>query len=128
MEDFNGKLNVVSLKDYVESIVGALEKNIHNRLEQMDKAVCKSECATDKRFESVNEFRAQLGDQARTFLPRQEYEQAHNNLADRIEELKSRFDKVENMKQGGNVVWAYVLSAVSLIGAIIAIVTRFAGS
>jgi septation ring formation regulator EzrA len=128
MEDFNGKLNVVSLKDYVESVVHALEKNIHNRLEQMDKAVCKAEAATEKRFESVNEFRLQLGDQARTFMPRQEYEQAHKNVVDKIEELKTRFDKVENMKQGGNVVWAYVLSAISLIAAIIAIATRFTGS
>ena len=128
MEDFNGKLNVVSLKDYVESIVGALEKNIHNRLEQMDKAVCKAEIATEKRFEGVNEFRAQLGDQARTFLPRQEYELAHKNLINKIDDLKTRFDKVENMKQGGNVVWAYVISGMSLIGTIIVIVTRFAGS
>ena len=128
MKDFNGKLNVVSLKDYVESVVHSLEKNVNNRLEQMDKAVCKAEAATEKRFEGVNEFRLQLSDQARTFLPRQEYEQAHKNVVDKIEELKTRFDKVENMKQGGNVVWAYVLSGMSLIGAIIAIATRFAGS
>jgi hypothetical protein len=37
--------------------------------------------ATDKRFESVNEFRGTLSDQAATLLPRTEYEQSQRNYS-----------------------------------------------
>lgn len=37
-------------------------------------AVLKAEDASEKRFESVNEFRAQLNDQATTFVTRRELE------------------------------------------------------
>jgi hypothetical protein len=37
-------------------------------------------------------------------------------------------EKIRNLKQGGNVVWAYVLSGVSLMAALIALVTKFMGS
>ncbi len=41
-------------------------------LEAADHAVSKAEVSTDKRFESVNEFRATLADQQSTFMPRPE--------------------------------------------------------
>lgn len=52
-----------------------------------DKAITKAEIATERRFESVNEFRAQLADQATTFLRRDQYDAAHRPLADRLSEL-----------------------------------------
>ena len=63
----------------------AQERMFHERLEQYrhevelaftasDRAITKAELATEKRFESVNEFRAQLSDQAARFMPRGETE------------------------------------------------------
>lgn len=128
MEDFNGKLNVVSLKDYIETIVGSLEKNYNSRLDQMDRAVTKAERTTEKRFEGVNEFRAALQDLTRSFIPRPEIEAMFKNLSSKVEDNTRELAKMRNMKQGGNVVWAYVLSGVSLMGALIALVTRFVGA
>jgi hypothetical protein len=42
-------------------------------LQAVEKAITKAEIASDKRFESVNAFRAQLNDQAATFMPRAEH-------------------------------------------------------
>jgi len=128
VKDFNGKLNVVSLKDYIESIVGALEKNVNSKLDQMDRAVTKAENATERRFEGVNEFRAALQDLTRTFIPRQEIESMFKNTNDKLNAYCAKLDRIESMKQGGNVVWAYVLSGVSLMAALIALVTKFMGS
>jgi hypothetical protein len=55
-------------------------------LAAQQKAVDKAEIATAARFESVNEFRGQLGDQARTLLPRAEYEVQHQEDTRQIAE------------------------------------------
>ena len=50
----------------------AAEKAVQVALESAEKAVSKAELAADKRFESVNEFRATLQDQQGTFVTRVE--------------------------------------------------------
>lgn len=59
----------------------------HAALEAADKAIAKAESATEKRFEGVNEFRAQLADQTRTFIPRTESISRHERTAEQIEAL-----------------------------------------
>lgn len=93
-----------------------------------EKAISKAETATEKRFESVNEFRAQQADIITTFarkdevdtrllgltekvdsfhqqgihtaattMPRQEYDRAHTDLAERVIQLeKSLVEKLES--------------------------------
>ena len=109
----------VSLSDQPEQwTVRTLKEYFEQRLDAMDLAITKAETATEKRFEGVNEFRFTLSDQQRTFVPRQEYEAGHLELSNRVNDLKAKVDKIENMKSGGNVVWAYVIAGVSLIIAI----------
>lgn len=63
-----------------------------------DKAIVKSEEANQRRFESVNEFRAQLSDQAATFLPRQEYDRSLGGLSRRLEDLHAMMlEKVDGV-------------------------------
>jgi hypothetical protein len=54
-------------------------------LESADKAVTKAEEASGKRFDSVNAFRGQLTDQARTFVTRDQYTTAHESLRQMID-------------------------------------------
>jgi hypothetical protein len=60
----------------------------------------KSEMQSDKRFESVNEFRKTLSDQTNTFIPRKEFDQAVAGLTDKLESntklLVSRIDLISN--------------------------------
>lgn len=51
-----------------------LADQTHIALVSADKATKKAEDATEKRFESVNEFRATLTDQARSFLTKAEFD------------------------------------------------------
>lgn len=53
----------------------AQEKAVTAALQAQKEAVIKAETAAERRFESVNEFRQQLSDQAVTFMPRREAEQ-----------------------------------------------------
>ena len=102
-----------------------LKEYFEQRLDAMDLAITKAEQATEKRFEGVNEFRNTLSDQQRTFVPRLEYEGGHLELTNRVNDLRARLDKIENMKQGGNVVWAYVIAGISLVIAIFTLKDKF---
>jgi hypothetical protein len=71
----------------VQVALQAAEKAVTAALVAADRAVAKAEAAAEKRFESVNEFRGQLADQAGTFMPRVEYSAVHKALEERLESL-----------------------------------------
>jgi hypothetical protein len=62
----------------------AAEQAVSVALANAEKAVAKAEAAADARFASVNEFRKTLSDQTATFIPRAEYDAAHDALSDRV--------------------------------------------
>lgn len=85
----------------LEAAMVAADKAVQAALLAAEKAVNKAEVAAERRFESVNEFRGQLADQAKTFLPRLEYQVQHDALGDKVEALfKTLSDRIEaNTKQ-----------------------------
>lgn len=64
-------------------------------LDAADKAITKAESATEKRLEAVNEFRAQLGDQAKTFLTREVFDAAMANLAQERDGIRRRMEELQ---------------------------------
>lgn len=68
------------------------EKAVAAALNAAEKAVTKAEGAAEKRADSQNEFRAQLSDQADTFMPRLEAEQRIATLDEKLRRLESRAD------------------------------------
>jgi len=94
----------------------AQEKAVEAALTSAKEAVDKAETAATRRFESVNEFRAQLADQAATFMPRLEAEQRMSQLSEKIDDLKG------TRSEGIAASWGYLVGAVGIATAIIAIV------
>lgn len=84
-----------------------------------EKAVSKAEAASEKRFEAVNEFRAQLADLVARLLPRIEYDAAHAAVIERINALAARVDKTEGRSGGFNAGWGYLLGAAGIVLAFI---------
>jgi len=68
-----------------QTALTAAEKAVAAALAAADRAVSKAELAYEKRFESVNEFRATLTDQATKFASKAEVELANANLLDKID-------------------------------------------
>jgi hypothetical protein len=66
----------------------AAKEAVQTALTAAEKAVIKAETAAERRFESVNEFRAQLSDQANTFMPRAEAEQRIGVLGESLGKLE----------------------------------------
>jgi hypothetical protein len=71
----------------------AAEKAVQAALLAAEKAVEKANVANEKRFEGVNEFRGQLSDLVRTFVPRNEIDTAFKALDTRIGDLKTTVDR-----------------------------------
>lgn len=66
------------------------QREVQAALASAEKAVAKAEVAADKRFEAVNEFRAQLSDQATRFYTRVEAEAAHHAISDKVDADETR--------------------------------------
>ena len=115
----------ISLREHIEALLDERDKRYEERFEAMQVAVQKAEAATEKRFESVNEFRSQLSDQSRTFMPRSESETLHNNEHLRLDGIEKRVEKMENVKQGGIQMWVIVVGVITVIGIILTLIIKF---
>jgi hypothetical protein len=63
----------------------AMDEKTTLALASSEKAVTKAETATEKRFDSVNEFRGSLKDQAATLLPRNEADTRFKAMEEKLE-------------------------------------------
>lgn len=121
------KLNGQRFEDQKIAVAAALaaaEKAVIAALAAQDKAVSKAELAAERRFEGVNEFRAQLADQATSFISRAEALLQIQANADKIDSLSARMDKSDGHSTGANAVWAWVVAAVAVLGVVITLVIR----
>ncbi len=101
------------------------EKAVNAALIAAQQAVTKAEVAAEKRFDAVNEFRAQLADQAAGFMPRGEYQVMHDALIERV--VKTENYMLQNMgqEQGRSAVVALIVSSIFAVTAVIAVVAAF---
>jgi hypothetical protein len=124
--------DVISLRQYVDARFEAQEKAVAAALASQEKAVAaalaaakeavnKAEMASERRFESVNEFRNTLSDQARTLMPRAESEQGLKSLSDKLDVLAARVNARDDRGRGMGDVWGIVIAATALVAALVAI-------
>jgi hypothetical protein len=109
----------VSRSDFV-----ALREYIDIRFEAQEKAVAKAEVASEKRFDSVNEFRRQLADQTATFLTRTEYKTELAGLVEKVNALAKRVDEAESRSQGLSNAWGFLVGAIGFGAAIFTILRK----
>jgi hypothetical protein len=102
----------------IAAAFAAQEKATAAALAAAKEAVAKAEVASDKRFESVNEFRGQLKDQASTFVLHSEYLSDHAAVVSRLDAVDSTEAKII----GGLIFAATLLPIVS--GITVFIITR----
>jgi len=113
----------------------AMDEKTGLALTSSKEAVTKAEIATEKRFDSVNEFRKTLADQASGFMPRQEYVSNHQSLVDKIEAIKESFNKEitglresrsqsEGRSSGFSASWGIAISISLLAMALIGLLLR----
>lgn len=94
------------------------EKAVDSALASSERAVAKAEIATEKRFDAVNEFRAQLADQARDFMPRKEYEVQQAAITGRLNSLERTSATSGGRSAGLRDGWGYVVGAAGSLAGI----------
>jgi hypothetical protein len=125
--------DAISLREYVDTRFSAQEKAVAAALAAAkeavaaalaaaDRAVAKAEASSERRFEGVNEFRASLNDQSRLLMPRSESEQAMRSMTEKIDVLTARVNARDDRGAGAGNLWGYIVGAVGLVAALIAIV------
>lgn len=115
---------VDTLKEYFEQRLTDQDKAVQAALTAAKEAVLKAENATDKRFDSVNEFRQQLNDQTNTFLSRPEYNAQHKALEDKVSDLTDRVNTTDGKSSGVSASWGYLVGFLGIAATIIAIASR----
>ena len=73
----------------LDAALAAQKEAVQTALVAAEKANTKAELSADKRFDSVNEFRQTLTDQATTFIPRTEAEARIAALSEKLDDLKT---------------------------------------
>ena len=111
-----------------EWTVATLKEYFESKLDALALAIEVKEISIEKRFANTNEWRSSYEDLIKEmqklittmqndYVPRTEILAIQRQL----DELKENQKKYENLKQGGSIVWAYVLSGVALVATIISI-------
>lgn len=99
----------------IETAFNALSESTRAAMASADKAVLKAEAASEKRFESVNEFRSLVTDQQATFMPRKEAESAIGTLEDKIDEMRRIYLQSSGEKKGSHDVVIYIIVVLTIL-------------
>jgi hypothetical protein len=84
----------------VDAAFVAADKAVQAALSAAEKAVVKAEGAAEKRFESVNEFRQTLADQATAFPTRAEVDAKYATLGARMAALEKLTERAQGRDAG----------------------------
>jgi len=116
---------LVAQEKATSTALAAQEKATAAAFSSSEKAIDKADAAYESRFESVNEFRAQLGDQQRTFMPRAEVELLINAMNGRMGAIEKSVTETSSQKSGAISLWAIIVGVLGAAGIILTIAARF---
>lgn len=112
-----------------------MERALMAALTASEKAIIKAEMSTEKRFESVNEFRNTLSDQAAQFMTRNEAHALLQRVSDRVDDMTARLNALgsrEDVRTGKgaglSAGWLYLLGAVAAIGTVFSLFLALRGA
>lgn len=111
----------------MKTALEAAEKAVQAALAAQERAVLKAELASDKRFESVNEFRKTLADQQVTFMPKAEASVVTSSQNTKIQDLKDEVSRLVNERVGIKGGWGYAVGVVGLLLALLGLWRAFSG-
>ena len=113
---------LISLREYVDIRFDAQDKAVNAALAAAERAVTKAEIASEKRFDSVNEFRAALADSARLLMPRSEYEVNHKGLVERIDRVSTKLETQDARRFGMSQSWLILVAGLSFLSTVVVVI------
>ena len=123
----------VSLREYLTSLIDAVEKRSDARFDAMKEAVAKVAEANEKRFDSVNEFRQTLSDQAAQFVTRDTLGALADKLQSGIDRnredldtLAQRLDLSQGEAAGSRITKASLYTVITVATAVLIVAVALA--
>ena len=110
------------IKTYV-----TLEDHFNSRICQIERSIASTAIQLEKRLDSMNEFRAQLKDQATTLMPRSEMDIHFQSIDKDIRELRESKANLEGKASQTSVMIAFIISGLSLLLSLAGIAIKFLG-
>lgn len=107
--------------------LAAAKEAVQAALIAAKEAVQKAEAASEKRFDSVNEFRNTLKDQQLTLMARAEAEAKFKDLDRRVTEIADTLNRRASETKGASELWAIIIAVVGFVGLLIGIAVGVAG-
>jgi PBP1b-binding outer membrane lipoprotein LpoB len=101
------------------------EKRYNERFNAQQMAIEKAERASEKRFDSVNEFRGMMADQQATLVNRNEWDAKNIALHDKIDVLTNRLNLMEGSGSGKHAFWGYIVGGLGVLSLIVTLVHTF---
>jgi hypothetical protein len=125
-----------TLKEHFEALRKDDQIAVASALSAADRAAAKADLAMEKRFDGVNEFRAQLGDQASTLMPRAESAAQFDAMNARVTALTGQLTKLEAKGEGkregiggtGATIFQVIIGLAAIVAMIGTMVTFFSGT
>lgn len=93
----------------------AQEKSMMAALLAVREAVVKAEAAAEKRFDSVNEFRATLKDQQLTLMSRNEADVRFKAIETKLSAIETQQHIMSGKMEGVNWLWTLLVGAIGLV-------------
>lgn len=100
----------------------AQQNAVNAALSAADRAVSKAELASEKRFESVNEFRQSLNDQSRLLMPRAEAEERLRSLKELIDRVSDHIRDLDGRRLGSKDTLAIIISIFGLLASLSSVI------
>jgi hypothetical protein len=114
-KEASGGWTLATLYIHFSALMLDQKEAVRAALASAETAVNKAEYNSEKWRDSANEWRQAMDDREVKFLPRTEYQGAHQALIDRIGMLENRVTKNEGTGQGLKQGWGYLIAAVALV-------------
>jgi hypothetical protein len=110
----------VTVLQHLMAILNERHQQYTDRFRSHEENVRIALTSTERRFESVNEFRQTLSDQAATFATRDQLEAMRTLVA----AMAARLDRQEGRSTGLGAGWGYLVAAAGVVIAVVALVIR----
>lgn len=117
--------SIKSLREAFSQQIAFQKEATEKALASADKAVLKAEDAAEKRFQSVNEFRATLADQQADLATKTEVNLRVAALEARINGVVEDAREIKGRSYGYSSGWGYLVGAIGVVGAAVAIIVEF---
>jgi hypothetical protein len=125
------KTDISGVKAETAIALSASKEETALALTASKEAVTKAEVASEKRFESVNEFRATLANQQSTLVGKNEFDEFKHASDKQSEDIKkdisllaSKLDVIQGHASGSEDWWKYFVGAVGVLVLVVPFVSR----